>query len=53
MDKEQLAWQRKIIREEYVNDSKQLFHDATVSTKQTLSKRRSKGIKRMETPVGR
>jgi hypothetical protein len=40
MDKDQMDWQKKIIREEYVHD--QLQKDITLSTSQTLPKRRSK-----------
>jgi len=45
MDKEQLAWQRKIIREEYVDEPKRVSNNASISTTQTLPKRRSKRVK--------
>jgi hypothetical protein len=51
MDKEQLAWQRKIIREEYVNEQKQVSNDVTLPVESTLSKRKSGRIKRMEAKV--
>ncbi|MBO0962519.1 hypothetical protein J1P26_22755 [Neobacillus sp. MM2021_6] len=53
MDKEQLAWQRKVIREEYVNEAKSLSHHAPLSAAQTRSNRSPKRTKRVEKTVGR
>lgn len=53
MDKDQLAWQRKVIREEYVNESKQVSYHSPLPAAQAMSNRRPHRFKRMEKTVGR
>ncbi|NEX77394.1 hypothetical protein G4Z05_00570 [Bacillus thermocopriae] len=52
MVNEQLAWQRKVIREEYLDESMQSSDDVILSATQALQNRRGKRIKRMETKIG-
>lgn len=54
MDKEQLAWQRKIIREEHLEDAGQnrLSNTPILSTAQTLQNRRSQRAKGMGKKMG-
>lgn len=45
MDKEQIEWQRKIIKEEYIDEPKRVSNDVTLPAAQTLQNRRNKRIK--------
>jgi hypothetical protein len=45
MDKEQLEWQRKIIKEEYMGEPKRLSNNVTLPAAPTLPNRRDKRIK--------
>ncbi|MCL6571722.1 MAG: hypothetical protein K6T88_08545 [Bacillus sp. (in: Bacteria)] len=52
MDKDQLEWQRKVIKEEYVDEQKQIADNVTVRAEQPLYKRKSRRIMQMEAQVG-
>ncbi|GAA0313633.1 hypothetical protein GCM10008967_00150 [Bacillus carboniphilus] len=51
--KDQLAWQRKIIREEYLNEDPGLANNATHPVNQVLQGRKHRGKKRVVQQMGR